>query len=105
MSTDYLQVREAVDRAWHVTRAYEEPVRIDIIARCAFDVLHPREVTLDDLTVPEPADSYTVELGGQRFTQAQWEAVQTYIDGPPCSCPDLDIASRSGHVSHCGATR
>lgn len=48
---------------------------------------------------------YVVELGGQRFTQAQWEAVQTMIDGPPCTCPDPEIAERSGHVAACGATR
>lgn len=47
---------------------------------------------------------YAVELGGQQFTQAQWEAVQVYVDGPPCTCPDPEIAARSGHVSQCGTT-
>jgi len=42
----------------------------------------------------EPEKGYTVELGGQVFTQAQWEAVQTYCEGTsaeavqPVSDPD-----------------
>jgi hypothetical protein len=28
-------------------------------------------------------NEYTVELGGQKFTQAQWEAVQTFMKPPP----------------------
>lgn len=42
--------------------------------------------------IEEPAEAqqgYTVELGGQMFTQAQWETVQTYIEGSPAeSLPD-----------------
>ena len=29
----------------------------------------------------DPSAGYTVELGGQMFTQAQWEALQPYIEG------------------------
>lgn len=34
-----------------------------------------------------PESSYTVEIGGQKFTQAQWGAVQTYAAG---SCERCD---------------
>lgn len=33
-------------------------------------------------SVAVPVDGYTTELGGQRFTKAQWEAVQAYLAGP-----------------------
>lgn len=49
--------------------------------------------------------SYSVELGGQRFTQAEWEAVQTYIDGtdalaePGCSSCDPDRLWHGGQAA------
>jgi len=42
------------------------------------------ELVLDGLVEPVPEDvepEYAVELGDQKFTQAQWEAVQRYCDG------------------------
>ena len=38
---------------------------------------------IDAMRGPAPADDpgYHVELGGQRFTQTQWEALQPYIEG------------------------
>lgn len=42
----------------------------------------------------ENPNSYTVELGGQVFTEAQWEAVQTYVAGrSPVSTKDALLAS------------
>ena len=37
--------------------------------------------TFDEVTRTEPEGEYTVEVGRQTFTAAQWEAVQTYVTG------------------------
>ena len=42
----------------------------------------PRYVAIPPADASEQRDDgYHVELGGQRFTQAQWEALQPYIEG------------------------
>jgi hypothetical protein len=44
--------------------------------------------------MPDNPTTYTVELGGQVFTEAQWEAVQAYVAGTsPVSTEDALLAS------------
>lgn len=41
---------------------------------------------------------YAVELGGQRFTQAQWEAVQVYVEGTSAPTQQVDERCRCSHA-------
>lgn len=74
-----------------------------------------RMVTMDDFMTgwrtaertrrPAQDEGYHVELGDQRFTQAQWEAVQRYCEGRAVSQPEhfeCDCVPNLG-TSHCHA--
>lgn len=66
------------------------------------------EEMIPEIHLPESAfaEGYSVELGGQRFTQAQWEAVQRYVAGTTAKAVEFEqevdghLAQRQNEAFH-----
>jgi hypothetical protein len=60
-------------------------------------------LNLPSFAADDAGTGYRVELGGQTYTQAQWEALQPYIDG--CAYADSeDAATWTAGTDRTGAT-
>lgn len=80
------------DELWARSRGY--PMHTTYVTRAAAAIAAYRNAQ-------DAAEGYHVELGGQRFTQAQWEAVLVWRTGT--DIPGDDAASWSPRAQDCGA--